>query len=365
VGWLPRCHGSAIFTRGETQALVSCTLGAASDERRVETLHGEVKERFLLHYNFPPYSVGEVRAIRGPGRREIGHGALAHRALESVLPTVDAFPYTIRIVSDIAESNGSSSMATVCGGCLALMDAGAPISHPVAGIAMGLVAEDGKFVVLSDILGDEDHLGDMDFKVAGGREGVNAIQMDNKVGGLPMEVLAGALQQAREGRLHILDCMAEVLAPHAPRVTSIRIRPERIRDLIGAGGRSIQELQSATGAAVDVGRDGLVRVYCSDAAEAVEALRRIRWLTLTPEVGRVYDGEVIQVTDFAAIVRLGATIDGRVHVSELDRTRVARVQDVLRVGDTVRVRVLGVDHQGRIALSRRAALGADDSEVVG
>jgi len=371
AGWLPSCHGSAIFTRGETQALVSCTLGAADDEQRIETLAGEERERFLLHYNFPPYSVGEVRAMRGPGRREIGHGNLAHRALGATLPDVEKFPYTIRLVSDIAESNGSSSMATVCGGCLALMDAGVPIARPVAGIAMGMIAEEGKFVVLSDILGDEDHLGDMDFKVAGTREGITAIQMDNKVGAIPAEVLAGALEQARAGRLHILDRMAETLAaprpqlsPRAPRVLSLRIRPERIRDLIGSGGKNIQELQAATNSRVDVAQDGLVRIYCADAASGQEALRRARRLTLEPEVGKVYEGEVIVVTDFAAIVRLGATIEGRLHVSELDRTRVGRVQDVLKVGDAVRVRLLGVDHMGKLVLSRRAALDADESEIV-
>lgn len=371
TGWLPRCHGSAIFTRGETQALISATLGTGMDEQKIETLAGEVKERFLLHYNFPPYSVGEVRALRGPGRREIGHGNLAHRALEPLLPAAERFPYTIRLVSDISESNGSSSMATVCGGSLALMDAGVPMERPVAGIAMGMIAEGGQFVVLSDILGDEDHLGDMDFKIAGTAEGITAIQMDNKVGALPAEVLSGALEQARQGRLHILGKMAETLAasrpelhPKAPRMVALRIRPERIRDLIGSGGRTIQEIQATSGATVNVSDDGLVKVFCAEAAGLAEALRRIRQQTLEPEVGMVYDGLVTGVTDFNAFVRLGAVVEGRLHVSELDRGRVGRVQDLLKVGDTVRVRVMGVDHQGKIVLSRRAALGADDSEVV-
>ncbi len=363
VSWLPRPHGSAIFTRGETQALVSCTLGTGRDEQQVETLEGMRSERFLLHYNFPPYSVGEVRPLRGPGRREIGHGNLAHRAIEPVLPPPDDFPYTIRVVSDIAESNGSSSMATVCGATLALMDAGVPLRAPVAGVAMGLVHEGDDYHVLTDILGDEDHLGDMDFKVAGTREGVTAIQMDNKLGAIPREVLERALGQARAARLHILDEMARTLAepraslsPRAPRVTSLRIRRERIRELIGPGGRNVQEIQAATGVQVDIGEDGLVRVYARDQAGAAEAMRRIRHLTLEPEVGEVYRGEVILVRDFFAIVRLGASVEGVLHVSELDTRRVPRVGDVLSVGDMVDVRVLGVDEKGRIRLSRKEAL---------
>lgn len=371
VGWLPRCHGSAVFTRGETQALVSCTLGTGRDEQRVETLEGEISRRFLLHYNFPPFSVGETRPLRAPGRREIGHGNLAYRALHPVLPPVESFPYTVRLVSDIAESNGSSSMATVCGGCLALMDAGVPIHRPVAGIAMGLIQEEGRTAILSDILGDEDHLGDMDFKVAGTSAGITAIQMDNKLGAVPSDLMAAALEQAREGRLHILGAMADVLAavrpnlaPNAPRIVSVRIRPERIRDVIGSGGRTIQEIQAVTGATVDVSDDGLVRIYSSEAAGAAEALRRIRHLTLEPEVGKVYRGEVILVRDFFAIVRLGASLEGKLHVSELENRRVDKVGSVLREGDEVKVRVLGVDRQGKIVLSRRAALQADDAEIV-
>ncbi len=363
VSWLPRPHGSAIFTRGETQALVSCTLGTGRDEQQVETLEGLSSERFLLHYNFPPYSVGEVRPLRGPGRREIGHGTLARRALEPVLPPPDEFPYTIRVVSDIAESNGSSSMATVCGATLALMDAGVPLRAPVAGVAMGLVREGEDYHVLTDILGDEDHLGDMDFKVAGTREGITAIQMDNKLGAVPRAVLEGALERARAARLHILDEMAKILPaprehlpPGAPRVTSLRIRRERIRDLVGPGGRNVQEIQAATGVQVDIGRDGLVRVYARDRAAAAEAMRRIRHLTLEPEVGEIYRGEVVLVRDTFAIVRLGASVEGVLHVSELDRKRVPRVGDLLSPGDAVDVRVLGVDEKGRIRLSRKEAL---------
>lgn len=371
TGWLPRCHGSAIFSRGETQALVSCTLGTGRDEQRIETLEGETSLRFLLHYNFPPYSVGEIRPLRGPGRREIGHGNLAWRALHAVLPEEEEFPYTLRLVSDISESNGSSSMATVCGGCLALMDAGVPLRRPVAGIAMGLIQEQGRTAILSDILGDEDHLGDMDFKVAGTTEGITAIQMDNKLGAVAPELMAQALEQAREGRLQILQAMAGILpgpraelSPSAPRIVSLRIRPERIRDVIGSGGRTIQEIQAVTGATIEVADDGLVRVYTKDAGAAAEATRRIRHLTLEPEVGKVYRGEVILVRDFFAIVRLGATLEGRLHVSELDHRRVDKVSSLLREGEEVTVRVLGVDKQGKIVLSRKSALTADESEIV-
>jgi polyribonucleotide nucleotidyltransferase len=371
VSWLPRCHGSAIFTRGETQALVSCTLGTRRDEQRHETLEGEQQEAFLLHYNFPPYSVGETRPLRGPGRREIGHGNLAHRALRPLLPDPDRFPYTIRLVSDIAESNGSSSMATVCGGSLALMDAGVPVPRAVAGIAMGLIREGDDHVVLSDILGDEDHLGDMDFKVAGTAEGITAIQMDNKLGSIPAEVMTRALEQARRGREHILARMGETLeqarpeiADKAPRVTSMRIRPERIGDLIGPGGQRIQEIQSLYECRIDVSDDGAVRIYAQDATGARHARERVEALTVVPEQGKVYRGRVAMVRDFFAVVRLGETEEGRLHVSELDNRRVPRVQDVLSEGDEVLVRVQGVDDHGRIVLSRKAALGADESEVV-
>ncbi|MDQ7008460.1 MAG: polyribonucleotide nucleotidyltransferase [Acidobacteriota bacterium] len=365
VGWLPRPHGSAIFTRGETQALVTCTLGTVGDEQRYETLEGSASQRFLLHYNFPPYSVGEVRPQRGPGRREIGHGDLAHRALSPVLPEADDFAYTIRLVSDISESNGSSSMATVCGGCLALMDAGVPIRAPVAGIAMGLIHQAGEYVVLSDILGEEDHLGDMDFKVAGTREGITAIQMDNKLGALPEEVLSRALEQARRGREHILGEMEKILdrprddlAASAPRVQTLRIRPERIGAVIGPGGKTIQEIQANASCRIDIQDDGLVRIYSEDAIGARKARARIEALTLEPEVGKVYDGKVIVVRDFFAVVQIAPGVEGRLHVSELENRRVGKVSDVLSVGDETPVRVQGVDRQGRIVLSRRAALAA-------
>ena len=366
VGWLPRCHGSAIFTRGQTQALVSCTLGGRRDEQMVESLEGLRKESFLLHYNFPAYSVGEVGPNRGPGRREIGHGHLAHRALEPVLPKNEDFAYTLRLVSDVSESNGSSSMATVCGGTLALMDAGVPIDAPVAGIAMGLVREDEKYTVLSDILGEEDHLGDMDFKVAGTRAGITAIQMDNKLGSIPAEVMSRALDQARRGRIHILDQMRSVLdeprddvSSCAPRISSLRIRSERIRDLIGPGGRHIQALQNATGATVDVSDDGLVRICAPDAAASAAAVQKVRNLTLEPEVGEVYRGTVVGVKDFAAFVKISETVEGRVHLSEVDDRRIQKVGDVLAEGDSVVVEVIGVDRQGKIALSRKAAVGKE------
>lgn len=371
VGWLPRCHGSSIFTRGETQALVSCTLGTSRDEQRYETLEGDAREPFLLHYNFPPYSVGETRPLRGPGRREIGHGNLAYRALKALLPAPEDFAYTIRLVSDIAESNGSSSMATVCAGSLALMDAGVPIPRPVAGIAMGLIREGDRYVVLSDILGDEDHLGDMDFKVAGTREGITAIQMDNKLGSIPAEVMTRALEQALRGRLHILDRMDEALgqarpgvADHAPRVTFLRIRPERIGDLIGPGGQRIQEIQANHECKIDVDDDGGVRIYARDATSSRLARWRVEALTLVPEVGKVYRGRVIVLRDFFAILRLGETVEGRLHVSELENRRVAKVSDVISEGEEVLVRVQGVDRSGKIVLSRKAALGADESDVV-
>ncbi len=371
AGWLPRPHGSALFTRGETQAIVTCTLGTSSDEQLVESLAGVGYERFLLHYNFPPYSVGETRPLRGPGRREIGHGNLAHRALAAVLPPAEEFPYTLRIVSDISESNGSSSMATVCGGSLALMDAGVPVRRAVAGIAMGMIGEEGKVVVLSDILGDEDHLGDMDFKVAGTSEGITAIQMDNKLGAIPAETLAAALEQAREGRLHILAEMEKALAaprpalkPGAPRVTALRIRPSRIRDLIGSGGKTIQEIQQTTGVKIDVGDDGLVRVYAPTAAATADALRRIRAVTLEPEVGQVFRAEVILVRDFFAIVRLAPNVEAKLPIGEIETHRIGKVQDVLKPGDATLVRVLGVDAQGKILASRKAAKDADETDAV-
>ncbi len=370
VGWLPRTHGSAVFTRGETQALVIATLGTTRDRQVVETLFGEEHHSFLLHYNFPPYSVGETRPIRGPGRREIGHGNLARRALQPVLPDEDSFPYAIRVVSEISESNGSSSMASVCGGCLALMDAGVPISSPVAGIAMGLIQEDGEIHVLTDILGDEDHLGDMDFKVTGTEAGVTALQMDNKVGGLDRTILDKALTQARTARLHILAEMAKALAgpreqlsDNAPRVMSHRINPARIRDLIGKGGKTIQEIQETYKAKIDISDDGLVRLYAADGVLGSQAMAKIRRITNDPEVGKVYRGEVVSVKDFGAFVKIMDGTEGLVHISELDKDRVDRASDVVHEGEKILVRVLGVDDRGKLKLSRRDALGVSEAEV--
>ncbi len=370
VGWLPRAHGSAIFTRGETQALVTTTLGTTRDRQLVETLFGEEHHSFLLHYNFPPYSVGETRPVRGPGRREIGHGNLARRALQPVLPGEEAFPYAIRVVSEISESNGSSSMASVCGGCLALMDAGVPISSPVAGIAMGLIQEEGEIHVLTDILGDEDHLGDMDFKVTGTESGVTALQMDNKVGGLDRTILDKALTQARTARLHILTEMAraltgprEELSDYAPRVMSHRINPARIRDLIGKGGKTIQEIQETYQAKIDISDDGLVRLFATDGVLGSQAMARIRQITDDPEVGKVYRGEVVSVKEFGAFVRIMDSTEGLVHISELDKERVERTSDVVREGEKILVRVLGVDDRGKLKLSRRDALGVSEAEV--
>jgi len=370
VSWLPRTHGSAVFTRGETQALVTATLGTSRDRQMVETLFGEEHHAFMLHYNFPPYSVGETRPVRGPGRREIGHGNLARRALQPVLPTEADFPYAIRVVSEISESNGSSSMATVCGGCLALMDAGVPISSPVAGIAMGLIQEDGEIHVLTDILGDEDHLGDMDFKVTGTESGVTALQMDNKVGGLDRSILDRALTQAQTARLHILGEMAkalptprEELKDNAPRVMSHRINPARIRDLIGKGGKTIQEIQETYKVKIDIDDDGLVRLYAEDGALGSQAMARVRRITDDPEVGKVYRGEVVSVKDFGAFVRILDSTEGLVHISELDTERVQQTSDVVREGEKILVRVLGVDDRGKLKLSRREALGVTEAEV--
>ena len=357
VGWLPNVHGSSLFTRGETQAIVVTTLGTGQDEQEIEDLAGVHRARFQLYYNFPPYSVGEVRPLRGPGRREIGHGNLAYRALAAVLPEADTFPYTIRVESEIAESNGSSSMATVCGGTLALMDAGVPIARPVAGIAMGLILEgegnNARFAILSDILGDEDHLGDMDFKVAGTERGITAVQMDNKVGSLPRAVLEAALEQARRGRLSILGSMAAILAgprsdlaPHAPRIVVRKIRRNRIRDLIGPGGRIIQELQADTGTKIDVEDDGRVRIAGRGGAGLETAIGRVEELTGEPEVGRVYRGSVTGVKEFGCFVRVMGSIEGLVPAAAL--TGVGEVAE----GDAMEVRVLGVDDRGRLKLGR-------------
>jgi len=370
VSWLPRAHGSALFTRGETQAMVTCTLGTTREGQIVEKLDGEVREPFILHYNFPPYSVGEVKMLRGPGRREIGHGNLARRALLQVLPSFESFPYAIRVVSDISESNGSSSMATVCGATLSLMDAGVPIQAPVAGIAMGLIKEGDRTVILSDILGDEDHLGDMDFKVAGTRKGITALQLDNKVGQLPREVLEAGLEQAKQGRLHILGEMAKTLAaprpdvsPYAPRTTTLTIRKERIRDLIGPGGKIIQAIQADTRVHIEVNDDGVVRVYSTSTSDLETALQMIKHYTTELEVGKIYRGTVVSIKDFGAFVRVNASTEGLVHISEMDSERVNRVDDVVAEGDEVIVKVLDVDRMGKVRLSRKAALGTPEGDI--
>jgi len=363
VGVLPRTHGSCLFTRGETQALAVATLGTKSDEQRVEELEGQSWKSYMLHYNFPPFSVGEVRPIRGPGRREIGHGALAERAIEPVIPSEAHFPYTIRIVSDILESNGSSSMATVCAGSMALMDAGAPIKAPVAGIAMGLIKEGDQIAVLTDILGVEDHLGDMDFKVTGTREGVTAFQMDTKIGGISFEVLSDALAKARAGRLHILDIMQQTLAeprtemsPYAPRITILTIHPDKIREVIGPGGKIIKRITEETGAKIDIEDSGEVRIAAYSGESGRKAEELIRNITEDPEPGRVYQGKVRSIVTFGAFVEIVPGRDGLLHISEFDHHRVARAEDVLNVGDTVMVKVIGVDREGKIRLSRKALL---------
>ncbi|MHB8418075.1 MAG: polyribonucleotide nucleotidyltransferase [Myxococcales bacterium] len=365
VGVLPRTHGSALFTRGETQALVVTTLGTADDEQRVESLTGQSFRKFMLHYNFPPYSVGEVKPLRSAGRREIGHGALAERALKQVLPAADKFPYTIRIVSDIFESNGSSSMASVCGGCLSLMDAGVPIASPVAGIAMGLIKEGEKIAILSDILGDEDHLGDMDFKVCGTKNGITSIQMDIKISGVDQAILARALEQARVGRLHILERMLSALAAprdeinqYAPRITTIKIRPERIKDVIGPGGKVIKDIIARTGCSVDVEDDGSIAIASSDQAQVEQAVKMIKALTQDAEIGKTYLGTVRKIVEFGAFVEIFPGTDGLIHISELSDKRVKQVTDVLHEGDEVLVKVLSVDRQGKIRLSRKEALAA-------
>ena len=363
VGVLPRTHGSGLFTRGETQALVVATLGTSSDQQKIESLMGENYKKFMLHYNFPPYSVGEVKFLRGPGRREIGHGALAERALTQVLPLEDSFPYTVRIVSEILESNGSTSMATVCGGSLALMDAGVPIKAPVAGIAMGLIKEDGEVRILSDILGDEDHLGDMDFKVAGTRDGVTALQMDIKIGGVTREIMQEALYQAREGRLHILSIMEGTLAEprtevsgHAPRIITLKVKPEKIREIIGPGGKVIRGIVEQTGVKIDVEDDGTVTIASSDESASQRAVEIVERITAEAVIGKIYKGTVRRVVDFGAFVEILPGTDGLVHISQLAPERVRRVTDVLNEGDEVMVKVIDVDRQGKIKLSRKDAL---------
>ena len=358
---LGRSHGSALFTRGETQALVVATLGTGSDEQIVDALEGEYREHFMLHYNFPPYSVGEASFLRSPGRREIGHGKLAWRAVHPLLPSKEEFPYTIRIVSEITESNGSSSMATVCGTSLALMDAGVPLTRPVAGIAMGLIKEQDRFAVLSDILGDEDHLGDMDFKVAGTEEGITSLQMDIKITSITEEIMKVALGQARDGRLHILDEMSKALGTartevnqNAPRITVITIPKDKIREVIGTGGKVIREICESTGAKVDIEDDGTIKVAAVDADASQAAIDWIRSIVAEPEVGVIYTGKVVKLMDFGAFVNFLGSKDGLVHISELKPERVGKVSDVVKLGDQVKVKVLGFDDRGKVKLSMKA-----------
>ena len=363
VGILPRTHGSALFTRGETQVLAVVTFGTSEDEQKINSLTGEIYKSFMLHYNFPPFCTGEVAPMRSPSRREIGHGALAERAILPVLPSSEKFPYTIRIVSEVLESNGSSSMATVCGSTLSLMDAGVPIKAPVAGIAMGLILEDGETAILSDILGDEDHFGDMDFKVAGTAEGVTAIQMDIKVRGISKEVMRKVLDQAKEGRFHILNKMSETiseprkdLSPHAPRIVSLQVKQEKIRDVIGPGGKNIRAIVEQTGVKVDVEDSGMVKL-ASPNYEAIEkAIYMIKRLTQEVEIGALYTGKVVRILGFGAIVELFHGTDGLIHISQLAEGHVKEVTDVLKEGDEVLVKVIDIDPQGRIRLSRKAAL---------
>jgi polyribonucleotide nucleotidyltransferase len=360
---LPRTHGSALFTRGETQALVVTTLGTASDEQKIDALIGEHYKKFMLHYNFPPFSVGEVKFLRGPSRRDIGHGNLAERALLPVLPPEESFPYTVRIVSEVLESNGSTSMATVCGGSLSMMDAGVPVAAPVAGIAMGLIKEGEHVRVLSDILGDEDHLGDMDFKVAGTPDGVTSLQMDIKISGVSRDVMRRALYQAREGRLQILGIMGQTIAAHrasvsghAPRIITIKVKPDKIREIIGPGGKVIRGIIEATGVKMDVEDDGTVTIASSDEAASKKAVEMVQRIAAEAEVGKIYKGTVRKIVDFGAFVEILPGTDGLIHISQLAPERVRRVSDILKEGDEVMVKVLEIDRQGKIRLSRKEAL---------
>ena len=370
VGILPRTHGSCLFTRGETQALVVATLGTKADEQRVEELEGQSWKSYMLHYNFPPFSVGETRPIRGPGRREIGHGALAERAVEPVIPADTHFPYTIRLVSDILESNGSSSMASVCGASMALMDAGVPVKAPVAGVAMGLITDGSKVAVLTDILGVEDHLGDMDFKVTGTAAGITAFQMDTKIGAISFEIMKNALAKAHAGRMFILGKMAECLSaprtemsPFAPRINIITIHPDKIREVIGPGGKVIKKITEETGCQIDIEDTGEIRIASTNMEGGKRAEELIRNITEDPEVGRVYQGKVRSVVNFGAFVEIVPGRDGLLHVSEIDWGRTERVEDVLNVGDMVMVKVIGVDKDGKIKLSRRAMLPEPEGYV--
>jgi polyribonucleotide nucleotidyltransferase len=375
VGILPRAHGSALFTRGETQALCVATLGTGQDEQIIDALEGEYRENFMLHYNFPPYSVGEAGRMGSPGRREIGHGKLAWRAVHPLLPGKDKFPYTIRVVSEITESNGSSSMATVCGTSLAMMDAGVPLLRPVAGIAMGLIKEDHAFAVLSDILGDEDSLGDMDFKVAGTEMGITSLQMDIKITSITQEIMKVALEQAKGGRLHILGEMAKALtsgreevSDNAPRITLITVPKDKIREVIGTGGKVIREIVELTGCKIDIDDDGTIKIASSDPAKAQMAIDKIRGIVSEPEVGVIYTGKVVKTAEFGAFVNFLGSKDGLVHISELQQGRVQKTTDVVNQGDSVRVKVLGFDDRGKVKLSMRVvdqATGEDITEKVG
>jgi len=363
VGLLPRAHGSALFTRGETQALAVVTLGTRDDEQRIDALEGDHFRKFMLHYNFPPFSVGEARFLRGPGRREIGHGSLAYKAILPMLPTLEDWPYTMRVVSEVLESNGSSSMATVCGTTLSLMDAGVPIKAPVAGIAMGLIKEGEKAVILSDIMGLEDHLGDLDFKVTGTRTGITAFQMDSKLGGIDRELMSKALEQAKNGRLHILDKMHETietprdgLSPHAPRIFTLTIKQDKIRDIIGPGGKIIKQIIEETGTKINVEDSGLVSIASTDEESAQKAIDIIRGITADPELDRIYKGKVVRITDFGAFVEILPGTDGLLHISQIDNKRVEKVTDVLKEGDEVDVKVIEIDKLGRVRLSRKDAM---------
>jgi len=368
IAVLPRAHGSALFTRGETQVMVTATLGSGEDEQKVEDLYGMSFKPFMLHYNFPPFCVGEVRFMRGPSRRDIGHGALAARGISAVLPKNEAFPYTIRVVSEVLESNGSSSMATVCGASLSLMDAGVPISQAVSGVAMGLIKSEDNIVVLSDILGDEDHLGDMDFKVVGTREGVTALQMDIKIEGVTKEIMSRALAQAREGRLHILDRMEQTIAAprpqvpeHAPKVFTMQINPDKIRDVIGPGGKIIKAITTDFGVKIDIEDSGKVTIFAPNGTVAAATVEHIKSLTAEAEVGKIYQGVVQKVVDFGAFVQILPGVDGLVHISELANKRVAKVTDVVNEGDTIPVKVLEINQQGKIRLSLKAALAEQEN----
>lgn len=363
IGVLPRTHGSALFTRGETQALVVTTLGTSDDEQKIDGLEGESFKTFMLHYNFPPFSVGEVKFLRSPGRREVGHGALAAKSIVPMLPDHEKFPYTIRVVSDILESNGSSSMATVCGSSLSLMDAGVPVKDHVAGIAMGLVKEDGKYVILSDILGDEDHIGDMDFKVAGTEKGITAIQMDIKMSGLDENILHEALEQAKKGRMHILGEMRKAIetprsdiSPFAPRIVTIQIKPDKVREVIGPGGKMIKYIIEKTGVKIEIEDSGKVNIASVDLQSTEKAINMIKDIVAEPEIGKIYKGKVQKIMEYGAFVEILPNVDGLLHISQLDRRRVKNVTDVVKEGDIVDVKVIGIDSSGKIKLSRREAL---------